>query len=819
MSLRVALVGGFLVAGQATGAVDTCGGEACLGDRSRGLFCFGTPRLGFVFDSSTLALVNLSSCSADGRRSQGFLPPLPRNATTRGYSLWQVEYTGCHAPMGLPGQHRVELDALGSTCASTSHIVRTLPDGTGSVLTLRWDKIAARRPFDAPFNVTINITMRAGSAQASLRGSVHKSEVGLCVQTMALPNLERLWLRPGPNGEQLFVPWFFGHAGDLSDANGLGCGGGDCSIDIRQMSLFGSELPLQPSGSERTMQYGALYSSRTADAAAGDRPLGIYFGAHSRRSDLMLLLMQGQYPAEYGVRPQPICPYPGSCLPTGRAAARWLHLADNLLDGSLTPFMLDYDVVISGFEGNWYDASLIYRDWALSSAVWTSRGNLTERSTGDPSYPAWLLQTPFWTLTPAPPPALATSDTWAQELLSLKALLSVDHLASHLYNWEREVFDTDYPQYTAKLGFKSIVAMLESAGIHTVPYINGRLMDPTLQSFKSEGYAHACASFSGTPLLEKYEQDAAHKAGLVVMDPASGYWQRTIAEVAGSITSQFNTSGVYIDQIAAMYAQPCFRNRTQAHNAWSGHNGTAGGGSMWADGYRALLDAATRSTGKGRAIFSESNGDAYLGSLHGYMAVYGLRACGFVPAFQTVYSGWSVAIGTFGWPQTDDQSVRGILAHQFIFGQQMGWTAAERILSFANSSSRNREFLRTVVQLKLRYGDFLTLGRMLRPPVFVTASGDPLPMVKLCTTDFAAPETCCNCSAILGSLWLSTNGQLALALTNTADVAISFNASVDTSLAAEDGRDNRYLEVARTLAPVSAEVLLLPVIKDGAVNE
>jgi hypothetical protein len=811
------LAAGSVVQPSALPPIDVCGSEACQhGDNSR--FCFGTPRLGFVFCSRTLALLNLSSCSADGRRAQGFLPPLPHNATATGYSLWQVEYTGCHSPMGLPGQHGVELDALGSACANTSHSVRThtLPDGAASVLTLRWDGVAAPHPFDAPFNVTVNITMRAGSAEAALRGSVHKPELGLCVQTMALPNLERMWLRPGPRGEELFVPWFFGHAGDLPDANGLGCGGGDCSIDIRQMSLFGSELPLQPQGSERTMQYGAIYSSATADTAS-DRPLGIYLGAHSPRSDLMLLLMQGQYPSLYGVRPTPICPYP-PCLPTGRAAARWLHVAENLLDGSLTPFEMSYDAVISGFEGDWYDAALIYREWALSSAVWSSRGNLTQRAAAEPEgYPAWLLHTPLWALTPSPPPALAASDVWLQNLLSLKALIGVDHLATHLYNWEREVFDTHYPLAAkdAKDGFGEVVAVLESAGVHTVPYINGRLMDPTLASYAREGAAHACASVSGAPLLERYEQDTAHKAGLVVMDPASKYWQQTVAAAAGSIATQFNTSGIYIDQVAAMYAQPCFRNATQVHSTWAGHNGTAGGGSMWADGYRALLDATAESVGKSRAIFSESNGDAYMGSLHGYMAVYGMRACGFVPAFQAVYSGWSVAIGTFGWPspERDGQSVRGILAHQFIFGQQLGWTAAETMLAFANSSSINRSFLRSLAQLKVKHVKFLTLGRMLRPPVLLTAGGEPLPLVRMCTTDFAAPETCCNCTAVLGSLWSATDGQLALALTNTADVPISVKATVDTSGAVgstrhgHGGTKSSMPEVAWTLPPASAVVL------------
>ena len=40
-------------------------------------------------------------------------------------------------------------------------------------------------------------------------------------------------------------------------------------------------------------------------------------------------------------------------------------------------------------------------------------------------------------------------------------------------------------------------------------------------------------------------------------------------------------------------------------------------------------------------MFSESNAEAYIGDLHGNMALYGWQRCGFVPAFQAVYSGKS----------------------------------------------------------------------------------------------------------------------------------------------------------------------------------
>ena len=61
-----------------------------------------------------------------------------------------------------------------------------------------------------------------------------------------------------------------------------------------------------------------------------------------------------------------------------------------------------YDVVLAGFEGDWWDAAMIYREWALNHAVWARRGNLTVRA-AEPSYPTWLLETPLWGATGGDP--------------------------------------------------------------------------------------------------------------------------------------------------------------------------------------------------------------------------------------------------------------------------------------------------------------------------------------------------------------------------------------------------------------------------------
>jgi hypothetical protein len=77
------------------------------------------------------------------------------------------------------------------------------------------------------------------------------------------------------------------------------------------------------------------------------------------------------------------------------AGLRWLHFPQNSLQ-PVHRWTMPYDVILAGFEGDWFDAAMIYRRWALNHSVWAQAGNLTTRS-ADASYPSWLLQAPLWT--------------------------------------------------------------------------------------------------------------------------------------------------------------------------------------------------------------------------------------------------------------------------------------------------------------------------------------------------------------------------------------------------------------------------------------
>lgn len=114
-----------------------------------------------------------------------------------------------------------------------------------------------------------------------------------------------------------------------------------------------------------------------------------------------------------------------------------------------------------------------------------------------------------------------------------------------------------------------------------------------------------------------------------------------------------------MDQVSGACALPC-------RGPYLGH--PAGGGTSWVDGNRALFAQAKTALGTGRAVVSESNAEVYLSSIDGFLSLYGWNNCGArqprahnrsrsrnhphnlpapgaVPAFQSVYGGFSLNIG------------------------------------------------------------------------------------------------------------------------------------------------------------------------------
>ena len=120
------------------------------------------------------------------------------------------------------------------------------------------------------------------------------------------------------------------------------------------------------------------------------------------------------------------------------------------------------------FAGDWYEAALLYRDWAREHAVWYPKMG----PEGRVSTPTWFKKDLGF---------IVRSWGWASNVVEdvklCKDFLGVPVMA-HWYVWHRQPFDNDYPNYfPAKPGFEEGVRQIHEMGCYAVPYTNGHLWD------------------------------------------------------------------------------------------------------------------------------------------------------------------------------------------------------------------------------------------------------------------------------------------------------------------------------------------------------
>lgn len=118
-----------------------------------------------------------------------------------------------------------------------------------------------------------------------------------------------------------------------------------------------------------------------------------------------------------------------------------------------------------------------------------------------------------------------------------------------------------------------------------------------------------CNSSDG-PYREQYHSTGpAANISFFLADPADQYWQDTFIAIATEMRAA-GVDGLYIDQLASYFPQPCFGRV----------DGAPAAGSTWADGGRKIFSDVATALGPNAAVFSESNAEAYIGDLHGNMA-------------------------------------------------------------------------------------------------------------------------------------------------------------------------------------------------------
>jgi hypothetical protein len=373
--------------------------------------------------------------------------------------------------------------------------------------------------------------------------------------------------------------------------------------------------------------------------------------------------------------------------------------------GMTTPaqdFVMSAPVEWRPLRGDWFDASMVYRDWVRRLANWQPKLGPDGRQ----DTPMWMRELCAWGLLDGDPNAAAGAARRFVKAMDLPAGL-------HWYNWHRIPFDNDYPHYLpARDGFAKAVAEVQDRSAkpaYVMPYVNGRLWDTrdrgaTDFEFSRIALKAAAKNADGNTYVETYGSKEADGSPvrLAPMCPSTPLWQRTITDLVLKLMDEDGVRAVYVDQVAAAMPKLCFDPN---------HDHPAGGGSWWVESYGQMLSELRRKMPVGDALTTECNAEPYMKWFDGYLTWH-WQHDGQVPAFPAVYGG---AIQMFGRAYrggpTKDLALRMKAGQQLVFGEQIGWISTQ----VANEPA-NLAFLRQMAHVRYQLRRFFYAGQMARPP-------------------------------------------------------------------------------------------------------
>ncbi len=422
------------------------------------------------------------------------------------------------------------------------------------------------------------------------------------------------------------------------------------------------------------MQYMAAYNK------AGT---GLYIGVHDPFGSTKDIFAEGQ-PARHAV------------------ILRFDHPVPNMGKAG-TGFVLPGQARWQLLRGDWFDAAQIYRTWVSQNAKWWP--TLGPEGRGDT--PKWMREMPAWVMTGG------SASECVPKVKAFAQTLGVP-VGFHWYNWHQIPFDNDYPHYfPPKEGFREGVAELKAAGVHPMPYINGRLWDTHDKGAQDWEFTRialpaATKDEASKPYIESYgsKETDGNNVKLAVMCPATSLWQNQVRDIVLRLFNECSVSGVYIDQIAAAAPRLCF-------DASHGH--ALGGGHWWTEGYWTMLSTIRAAKPAECMITTECNAEPYVKWLDGYLTWH-WQEQNMVPAFSAVYGGALQMFGrAYRGGPSQDLANRMKAGQQLVFGEQIGWFGPE-VIDRPDSGN----FLRNCIQLRWRLREYFYRGQMARPPRWTT---------------------------------------------------------------------------------------------------
>jgi len=269
--------------------------------------------------------------------------------------------------------------------------------------------------------------------------------------------------------------------------------------------------------------------------------------------------------------------------------------------GKTTSYYMPYDFVMVLFQGDWQDATRLYRQWAIQQK-WCKE-KLTQKY-----IPETVKRTQLWRVNHTDD-ALGTR---TQEYFDTSVLLRDAfqcNLGLHWYGYNQFTeHDWNTPEYFSEelkaSGWPEELRnwnhRFTDAGIVKIPYTNARLWERTTKSFREEnGMAVTVKGADGAFANEPWT-DIQH---LSTICPTCGLWHKKMVDMCKEYVLDLDFDGAYLDQVASFNAMLCFDES---------HPHPRGGGSWWNDSYHKLLADVRKVMGKDRIMTTESCCETYV---------------------------------------------------------------------------------------------------------------------------------------------------------------------------------------------------------------
>lgn len=378
-----------------------------------------------------------------------------------------------------------------------------------------------------------------------------------------------------------------------------------------------------------------------------------------------------------------------------------------------------YPIEIRPYKGDWYKAAKFYRNWITNTKMVIPNKQKSEK---------WVMNNDFW-LRGGPksdPKNTFTNDSKLIPLIkSVTEQLGVN-TALHLYNWHHYKFDYKYPEYfPPRDGFEDFIKLMKQAGIHVVPYINGRIADDTvIQSDLELKNSVALASLSNSENLNA-ETWKGHKFS--VMCPSSSGWHSKLLDISSILLKKYNTDGIYFDQVCNSKAVKCV-NITHGHFADKHKISSNSSGNHWVRGYQNIFDdvknIAKNNTAK-PVFISEDAAEAW-NNFFDIFLMYNSRSTDFantyeiVPLYPTVFSGYTLTMGFQDLSVETDKHLSNhlsFLARSFVWGAQLGWLTTDQLLS----NSILFDYSKKLAKARSKVRNYLHYGEMKEQPVVIVS--------------------------------------------------------------------------------------------------